>query len=91
MVAVPPRSVGPKLHDVRGNATELRLSLGRRGGFLWLSLFQHVPASRGPYGVWENIDRWAADELPGCPRLTLGVAQELLAEGILQRRLPGID
>lgn len=91
MVAVPPSSIGPKLYEVRGNATELRLHVRISGPVVWCTLTQIVRASRGPYDVFEQIDRWAAD-FPGKPRrLTRDVAQEILAEAVLQRRLPGID
>lgn len=91
MVAVPPDKIGPKLHEVRGNATELRLHVRISGPVVWCTLTQIVRASRGPYDVHEQIDRWAADFPGKSRRLTRDVVQEVLAEAVLQRRLPGID
>lgn len=91
MVGVDPRTIGPKLVEVPGTANEMRLSILRSGGALWCSLFVITRGQLGPYDVFHNVDRWAADDPARHSRLTLDLAHEILAESVLQRRLPGID
>lgn len=91
MVAVPPDKIGPKLADVPGEATELRLTITRSGGTLWCSVFAITRAPRGGYDVFHNVDRWAADDPQPYGRLTLPLVHEVLVEAVFQRRLPGID
>lgn len=84
-------SYGPKLHDFRPLARAHRLTIRRSpGGILACELWQEVQGSRGFYANVEQIDRWYADDHLGVS-LTRDSLNELLAEAVLQRRLPGLD
>lgn len=84
-------SYGPKLNELRPLAPAFRLTVRRhRGQLLACELWQETLGSRGFYANVEQIDRWYADD-PAPFALTRDHVSELLAEAILQRRLPGID
>lgn len=86
-----PRSIGSPLHEVRGNAHRFKLVVDRhRHSTLFVMLYQVHRGQRGPYEVHEQIDRWWADD-PAGARVTRDSVQEILAESVLQRRIPGID
>lgn len=85
------RTYGPKLHDMRPLARAFRLTVRRsHGRILAVELWQETPASRGFYSDMQQIDRWYADDLEPVS-LARDSLSNLLAEAVLQRRLPGID
>jgi len=85
------RTYGPKLWEFRPLAQRFRLTVGRgSGGILACELWQETPGRRGFYSDVQMIDRWYADD--PCPVvLARDSVDEMLAEAVLQRRLPGID
>lgn len=86
-----PTSIGSPLSEVRGNAHRFKLVVDRhRSSTLFVMLYQVRRAQRGPYEIHEQIDRWWADD-PAGALVTRDSVQEILAESVLQRRVPGID
>jgi hypothetical protein len=84
------RTYGPKLAPLNRTASGWRLTV-RMGSSNTLAceVWQEVLGSRGFYHEMEQIDRWYADS-PLVVVRTMEDVKEVLAEGLLQRGLPGI-
>ena len=82
---------GPKLAEFRPTANAFRLTVRRhRGQILACEVWQETPGSRGFYSNVEQIDRYYCDDVQPFA-LTRDTMNELLAEAVLQRRIPGLD
>lgn len=86
-----PRSYDRRIQKVPPSTRQYRLVVDHRpGGILAVNLWAGSHGSRGPYIEQTLVDAWYCDAPLTIVR-SLADVHELVAESIIQRRLPGID